>query len=110
MKTKEKQFKLPYTIAIIDLMDAYHYADVFDDDRYKILASDFSSLEHCIALADRLFLALNPNDRTRAEWHYMDKGWDVRIYDKEASCVYKAHEKLPKGKRRLNDTGINTIL
>lgn len=98
MKVKEKEFKPPFTVTIIDLMDAYHYADFFDDYRYKVLASDFGNLEDCISLADRLFWALNPYDNTQEEWYEMDKGWDVRVYDKEASCVYKAHEILPTKK------------
>ncbi len=91
-----KEHKAPYTLVILDLMDAYHYADVFDNERYKVLANDYSDFEVCVAVADRLFWALNPEDKTQKEWYYLDKGWDVRIYDADSRCVYKAHEKLPK--------------
>ncbi len=85
-----------YTVAIIDLLDAYHYADIFDDERYAIVGNNFASYAGSVELADRLFTALNPCKKNQSEWIEWDDGWDVRIYDKNSRCVYKAHEKLPK--------------
>lgn len=87
-----------YKIAIIDLLDAYHYADVFDDWRYAWLTgghAPFTDLDKAIALADRLFTALNPDAKTQPEWYKWDAGYDVRIYDNDFKSVYKAHTKLP---------------
>ena len=41
MKNEKKDYKEPFTIAIIDLLDAYHYADVFDSFRYKIVGDNY---------------------------------------------------------------------
>lgn len=86
----------PYTVVIIDLLDAYHYADVFDDERYAIVGKNFSSYTGCVKLADRLFKALNYGKKTQTEWIEWEDGWDVRIYDSNYKCVYRAYEKLPE--------------
>ncbi len=78
------------------MFDAYHYADAFDPERYAIIGSNYENLEMAIALADRLFSALNYGDKTQADWIKWQAGHDVRIFDAEGACVYKAHEKLPK--------------
>ncbi len=95
-KNPIKEGKLPYTVAVIDLFDAYHYADVFDEERYAIIGKNYSKLVACIELADRLFWALNPNVKTQADWIEWDAGHDVRVYDADSKCLYKAHEKLPE--------------
>lgn len=92
----EEEYKMPFTVAIIDLLDAYHYADIFDDERYAIVGKNFISYNGCVKMADRLFVALNPDKHTQAEWIELDDGWDVRVYDANAKCVYKGHEKLIK--------------
>lgn len=88
--------KPPYTVVIIDLFDAYAYADVFDAERYAFVGKNYTDLDKCIGLADRLFSALNPDATTQAEWTEWDAGHDVRIYDADFKCLYKAHEKLPQ--------------
>lgn len=93
--TNKNEIKYPLTIAIIDMLDAYHYADIFDQERYAVIGT-YSDLDISIALADRLFTALNPNDKTQRDWIKLDAGHDVRIYDAKPECVYKAHEKLPE--------------
>lgn len=96
----EADAKQTYKILILDLFDAYHYADVVEGDwRYAWLTggpAPINNLEKATALADRLFAALNPDAKTQPEWYKWDAGYDVRIYDAQDSCVYKAHEKLPK--------------
>ena len=52
---------MPFTVVVIDLLDAYHYADIFDDERYAIIGKNFINYNGCVKLADRLFAALNPN-------------------------------------------------
>ncbi len=88
---------LPFTVMIIDLLDAYHYADFFEDEkRYCVVGDNFTKYNGCVKLANRLFWALNPKDKTQEDWIKWDDGWDVRVYDKEYNCVYKAHEILPE--------------
>lgn len=87
-----------YSVAIIDLFDAYHYADVFDEERYAFIGRNYSDLGKCIELADRLFKALNPKASTQEEWVEWEAGHDVHIYTDKFRCVYKAHTKLPAGK------------
>jgi len=95
---KRELAKSPFTIAIIDLIDAYHYADVFDQERYAWLGwqeyAKYIDYDMVIALADRLFWALNPTVKTQQEWIEWDAGYDVRVYDADLSCAYRAHEKL----------------
>jgi len=99
-KIKEEKTKPPFVIAIIDLIDAYHYADICDEERYAWLGwqeyAKYVDYDMVVALADRLFWALNPKAKTQPEWYKYDAGYDVRVYDKNNACVYKAHEKLPK--------------
>lgn len=91
-----KKLNSPYTVTIIDCLDAYHHADVFDDDKYAVVGKNYSDLGMCMALADRLFYALNPLVKSQAEWTEWEDGHDVRVYDADLNCVYKAHDKLPK--------------
>lgn len=89
----------PFKLLILDLFDAYHYADVFDDWRYSWLTGGFApyvDFDIVRDLADRLFAALNPNKKTQPEWYELDAGYDVWVYDKTEKCVYKAHTKLPE--------------
>ena len=85
-----------YGVLIIDLSDAYHYADMYEPERFKLLAKNFGSLEGASALADRLFKALNPKDKTQVQWSEFDGGWDVWVANRSGNCVYKAHTKLPE--------------
>lgn len=91
--------KKHYKIAIIDLIDIYHYADIFDEERYSWLGlmeyGKYVDYNVVVRLADRLFWALNPTAKTQGDWIEWEAGYDVRIYDKDFNCVYKAHEKLP---------------
>ncbi len=95
MKNTE-EIKMPLTVTIIDMFDAYHYADVFDAERYTVIGKNYTNLEKATALADRLFSALNFGDKTQTDWIKWEAGHDVRIYDADSTCIYKAHEKLPK--------------
>ena len=96
-KTKDydsMQYSGPYTVVVIDTFDANPFADVFDDSRYAVIGSNYTSLESSKALADRLFDALNPNVKSQTNWTDLE-GHDVRIFDATGHCLYKAHEKLP---------------
>src|SRR3989344_7492114 len=97
---KRELAKSPFTIAIIDLIDAYHYADVFDEERYAWLGrqeyAKYTNYDMVVGLSDRLFFALNPSAKTQEDWIKWDSGFDVRVYNANHACVYMAHEKLPK--------------
>ncbi len=97
---EEDEEDTSFTIAIIDLIDADHYADIVDEERYAWVGWRgvvvYPNYDKIVALADRLFWALNPDKKTQKEWCEFDDGYDVQVYDKNMSCVYKAHEKLPK--------------
>ena len=100
METEKENIKPPFTLAIIDLFDAYHYADVVDGWRYAWLTGGYAPVQDydiIVATADRLFWALNPEAKTQFEWYELDAGYDVRVYDADSKCVYKAHAKLPEG-------------
>jgi|GEM_PF-3000120 len=88
--------KAPFTIVVMDLLDANHYADVFDDWRYKVIGENFTHFVGCTEIADRLFWALNPKAKTQADWCESESGYDVHVYGSEASRLYRAHTKLPK--------------
>ena len=108
MQTVSKeQAVAPFKLAIIDLLDANHYADFFEDKwRYAWLTGGFApNIEYDIItnLADRIFWALNPEATTQEEWYKDDAGYDVRVYDKNNHCVYKAHEILPKSGAIANE-------
>ena len=97
---KKEDAQSPFIIAMIDLIDAYHYADVFDDNRYAWIGwqeyAKYTDYDMMVKLADRLFWAFNPSAKTQEDWTKWDSGYDVRVYDANHACVYKAHEKLPK--------------
>ena len=100
METVKKELAVPpFKLLILDLFDAYHYADIVEGDwRYAWLTGGYAPInnyEKVVTLADRVFWAFNPNAKTQEEWYHWDAGYDVRVYDKDMNCVYKAHEKLP---------------
>jgi hypothetical protein len=104
---KEEKPKPPFILAMIDLIDACHYADFFDAERYAWIGTqkfvEYPDYDKMVALADRLFWAFNPKAKTQQEWIEGDLGYDVRVYDADFLCVYKAHEKLPlKGEPEHN--------
>lgn len=101
MQTISKEQSVsPFKLVILDLFDAYHFADFFEEEwRYAWLTGGYApinSYDTIVALADRLFWALNPGAKTQQDWIEWDAGYDVRVYDANSLCVYKAHDKLPQ--------------
>lgn len=101
METLKKEAAVPpFVVAIIDLIDAYHYADIFDKERYAWLGwqgyAQYADYDAVIGLSDRLFSALNPGKDTQEKWCELNEGYDIRFYDKDMNCVYRAYEKLPR--------------
>ncbi len=83
--------KLPYTVVLLDATDAFYYADIMENMESVDI---FEDLEKAKALADALFVVKNYKWESLEDMNEADGGYDVRIYDKNLSCVYAAHEKF----------------
>src|SRR3989344_1709311 len=83
-------YKPPYTVVLLDAMDAYYYADVMD--KMEEVAKE-EDLGKAIALADALFVTKNHGWESLKAMNELDAGYDVRVYDSTSSCVYAAHTK-----------------
>jgi len=83
-------YKPPYTVVLLDAMDAYYYADVMD--KMEEVAKE-KDLDKAIALADTLFVEKNQGWESLKAMNELDAGYDVRVYDGMFSCVYAAHTK-----------------
>lgn len=90
LNTIESTFKPPYTVVILDATDAYYYADVMGSmEEFDTV----ESLNLAKKLADSLFIVKNYRWKSLEEMNSCDGGYDVRIYDKNHSCIYAAHTK-----------------
>jgi hypothetical protein len=83
-------YKPPFTIVLLDAMDAYYYADVMDKMEEVGKEED---LGKAIAVADALFVLKNKGWESLQAMNELDAGYDVRVYDSTFSCVYAAHTK-----------------
>ncbi len=83
-------YKPPFSIVVLDAMDAYYYADVMDKME---LAGKEEDLGKAIAIADALFVMKNHGWESLQAMNEVDGGYDVRVYDSTLSCVYAAHIK-----------------
>lgn len=92
MKINEDKttYKSPYTVVLLDAMDAFYYADVMSN--MEEVAKE-ESLEKAIATADALFVEKNKGWESLEAMNSLDAGYDVRVYDSNFSCVYAAHTK-----------------
>ncbi len=78
-----------YTIIVWDMLDCYYYADfggkpeIFDRE---------DNLDKAKAIADALFVVKNYKWESLSEMNDCDGGYDVRVYDQNQTCVYRAHE------------------
>ena len=103
-KSREAR-KAPFSVVVLDMMDWYYYADIFDEmGLYKKL-DDYGK---AIALADALFVEKNLGWESLEAMNKVDGGYDVRVYNAEMSCIYAAHEKYEDqwiGGREASDRG-----
>lgn len=83
--------KPPYTVVLLDATDAYYYADVMDNMQPVETIEDLNKAK---AFADALFVLKNYKWESLKAMNDVDGGYDVRVYDKNMSCVYVAHEKF----------------
>lgn len=80
----------PYAIVILDATDAYYYADVMDNMESFDTVDSFELAKE---LADALFVVKNYKWESLEAMNHVDGGYDVRVYDKNLSCVFAAHER-----------------
>ncbi|MDO8569238.1 MAG: hypothetical protein Q7R89_00390 [bacterium] len=80
----------PFSVVLLDAMDAYYYADVMDkmEEVTKV-----ETYEKAVAIADALFVVKNHGWESLQAMNDVDGGYDVRVYDSTMSCVYAAHAK-----------------
>src|SRR3989338_1547121 len=83
-------YKPPFSIVLVDAMDAYYYADVMGKMEEVGKEED---LGKAIAIADALFVLKNKGWESLRAMNDVDGGYDVRVYDSTMSCVYAAHTK-----------------
>ena len=81
-------YKPPFIIVLMDMMDAYYYADVVDKMEEVGKEED---LGKAIAIADALFVLKNKGWESLQAMNDVDGGYDVRVFDSTMSCVYAAH-------------------
>lgn len=79
----------PYTVVLLDATDAYYYADIMDNMEPVETLEDFNKARD---FADALFVLKNHKWESLKAMNELDGGYDVRIYDKQTTCVYAAHE------------------
>lgn len=96
INNNQSNYHPPFSIVIIDAMDCYYYADIFDNmEKYSVI-DDYNK---AIIIADALFIEKNKKWETLDEMNSCDGGYDVRIYDSKNSCVYAVHTKYLGSKK-----------
>lgn len=88
-----KSYKPSYKVVLMDALDAYYYADIYDDGRMTLYAT-LDDLNKAKALADALFVVKNYRWESLEAMNELDSGWDVRVFDANNSTVYAAHERF----------------
>ncbi|MBI5401065.1 MAG: HD domain-containing protein [Candidatus Yonathbacteria bacterium] len=83
-------YKPPFTVVLLDAMDAYYYADVMEKMEEVARVETY---EKAVAIADALFVVKNHGWESLQAMNGVDGGYDVRVYDSTMACVYAAHTK-----------------
>lgn len=81
-----------YTVVQIDISDAEPDADLFDDERYKIIEEHAPTYGLAVLLADAYFERLNKEHEDYERWAKV--GYDVRVYNAKSKLSYVAHTKI----------------
>lgn len=87
---KSETYEPPFTVVLCDALDAYYYADIFEDKMYPVI--EIKNFNKAKAYADALFVIKNYSWDSLEDMNELDSGYDVRVFDKKLSCVYAAHE------------------
>jgi len=102
INSDKSTYKPPFSVVLLDAMDAYYYADVMDKMEEITKLEDY---EKAVAIADAFFVVKNYQWESLEAMNDADGGFDVRVYDSSTSCVYAAHTKYINkwiGERALN--------
>jgi hypothetical protein len=86
--TNKSTYKPPYSVVLLDAMDAYYYADIMGKMKEVATLEDYGK---AVALADAMFVTENYAWESLQAMNRVDGGYDVRVYDSTHSCVYAAH-------------------
>ena len=81
-------YKPPFSVVLLDAMDAYYYADIMGKMEQVATLEDYGK---AVALADALFVTKNYGWESLQAMNDVDGGYDARVYDSTHSCVYAAH-------------------
>ncbi len=91
---KQKEFKAPFKVILMDAIDAYYYADIYDDlygEPRMFLFDELQDFGVAKALANALFVVKNYKWKSLADMNELDSGWDVQIRDADYKLAYRAH-------------------
>lgn len=80
-----------YSLVRIDLHDTHTSADAFDEQRYKVVASDLS-LEKVLDSAVHEFFKANPDYSSWADWenNAVEDGFEYEILTEEPNSIFRA--------------------
>lgn len=93
INSDESTYKPPFSVVILDAMDAYYYADVMEK---MDLFDKIEDYKKAVDVANALFVVKNYKWKSLDEMNDCDGGFDVRVYDSNNSCVYAAHTNFLK--------------
>ncbi|MCD6109143.1 bifunctional (p)ppGpp synthetase/guanosine-3',5'-bis(diphosphate) 3'-pyrophosphohydrolase [bacterium] len=79
-----------YKLVKIDLLDAYIYADVFDEQAYSLI-KESEDLEEVLGFAIEGFKAVNPSFKTYKDWEEKaeDGGYEVEILGDDYKSLFR---------------------
>jgi (p)ppGpp synthase/HD superfamily hydrolase len=79
-----------YKLMKIDLLDAFIYADVFDEQAYTLI-KESENLEEILGLAIEEFKAINPSYKTYQNWAEgaEDGGYEVEIFGDKYKSLFR---------------------
>lgn len=83
----------PFSVYVIDMMDAFYYADLFEETSRFEFIDKLKEYKRAVTLSDALFVVKNYKWDSLYDMNDTDGGYDVRVYDSESKCVYAAHAK-----------------
>jgi len=79
-----------YKLVKIDLLDAYIYADVFDDQAYTLIKED-ENLEELLAIGIDGFKYINPTFKNYKDWgeRAEDGAHEIEIFNEEYKSLFR---------------------
>ena len=84
----------PFRVILMDAIDAYYYADLYDDLKGEPRMFLFDTVENekvAKQLADALFVVKNYKWESLEPMNELDSGWDVQVRDANSKVVHRGH-------------------